>query len=334
MNRRLTGLLALLLFTVTGCPERKTTSTPGADARQQADRLKEANVTTSSEFAERNGTFDDYWFRGLAELNRYELTQARYGERHDGEAVFIFVTEPFLADEQVKHEFGDGSNAEQVLKLNAYRRFYTGVYPYTMMTSTFTPAKREGPPHKLTQTVQEWCGQVFAQMNLEPESTGYDVQTFSYFQKEGDRQFELPTTMLEDALFTQIRKDPESLPTGEVELLPGVVFLRLMHEPWEVTTANATLSDARNSEFSDRPVRTYTLEYPKYQRTLKIHFEDAFPHRIVGFEETYEALFNPEGGEPQRMTTTARLSKSIMLDYWNRHGNEDAVWRDALGLQY
>lgn len=331
--RQSIGLFALLMVFGSGCAEKKTT-TPSADTRAQATTMQEVDVTTSAEFAQEHDSFDDYWFRGLAELNRFELTQSRYGELHDGEAVFVFVTEPFLRDKQVKHEFGDGSNAEQVLKLNNYRRFYTGVYPYTMLTSTFVPAKREGPAHKVTQTVQEWCGQAFAQMNLDDAKTGYDVQSFSYFQKEGDRKFELDTTRLEDSLFTQIRKDPEGLPTGEIQLLPSLVFLRLMHRPWKVSTAEASLSGPSKTSFSDAPVRTYTLEYPAYDRTLSIYFEDAFPHRIVGFEESYEALFNPEGGEPQRLTTRAKLTKSIMLDYWSRHGNDDAVWRDVLGLQY
>ena len=42
-----------------------------------------AEVTT-----DRND-FDAYWFSGEAELTRYELSQARYGEAHQGEAVFI-----------------------------------------------------------------------------------------------------------------------------------------------------------------------------------------------------------------------------------------------------
>ena len=37
--------------------------------------------------------FNDYWYRGEAELNSYTLEQARYGEIHKGEAVLVFVTE-------------------------------------------------------------------------------------------------------------------------------------------------------------------------------------------------------------------------------------------------
>lgn len=322
-----------ILFTaglLVSCAEKRTA--PAADTREKATKLQQVDVTTSAEFAAKNPTFDKYWFRGLAELNSYELSQSRYGELHDGKAVLVFVTEPFLTDRQVKHESGPGENAEQVLKLNNYRRFNTGVYPYTMMTSTFTPARREGSSHKLTQTVTEWCGQVFAQMNLNPEQTGFDVQAFSYFQGEGDRAFALPTTLIEDDLWTRIRLGPDKLPTGTLQILPSVTYLRLLHKPWDIVEATATLGPPQKTDYSDAPVRTYTLEYPTYERTLKIFFEDAFPHRIVGWEETAPSVFQREGEPQQLLTTRAKLSASIMLDYWARHGNEGRIWRQVLNL--
>ena len=68
----------------------------------------------------------DFWFNG-AEINRYELSQARYGANHPGHVEFVFVTEPFLIDQQVKDESGTGHSTD-VLKLNALRTFNTGIY--------------------------------------------------------------------------------------------------------------------------------------------------------------------------------------------------------------
>ncbi len=82
--------------------------------------------------------FNSYWYGGKAELAHYDLEQARYGEIHTGEAVFVFVTENMLLNEQVKFEHGDGENTS-VLKLNAIRRFKTGIYDYSLMRSVFTP---------------------------------------------------------------------------------------------------------------------------------------------------------------------------------------------------
>src|SRR5262245_19023266 len=78
--------------------------------------------------------FHGYWYQQKAELARYALSQARYGEIHKGESVLIFVTEPFWKDKQVKYEFGDKTDSLSVLKLNFTRKFYTGIYPYSVMT--------------------------------------------------------------------------------------------------------------------------------------------------------------------------------------------------------
>ena len=85
--------------------------------------------------------FGDYWYRGLAEITSYTLQQSRYGEVHNGEAVLIFVTEDFSGQKQVKLDDPEkaGKDAIKVLKMNALRKFNTGVYPYTVMTSTFSP---------------------------------------------------------------------------------------------------------------------------------------------------------------------------------------------------
>ena len=248
---KLATILVAILPLVASCDR-------GATARGADEQASSVNVTTSKDFAKKHTDFRAYWHRGLAELNRYELKQSRYGELHDGEAVMVFVTEPFLSDKQVKQDFGNDPSAVQVLKNNFYRRFYTGVYPYTIMTSTFTPTA-PGPTIKVTQSVQEWCGHVYAQLNLNAERNGYDVKSFSYFQSEADQELALAGTLVEDDLYTRIRLGPESLPTGELELLPSATYLRLTHKEWALRPATVTLSAAAKSDVSDEPVRTYAI---------------------------------------------------------------------------
>ena len=96
----------------------------------------------------------DYWYSGTAELNRYTLQQARYGEIREGDAVLIFVTEDFLSDQQVKYEGGPKDMVESVLKLNATKKFWTGVYPYSLMTSVFTPIASASPSLKVSTSAQ------------------------------------------------------------------------------------------------------------------------------------------------------------------------------------
>lgn len=265
--------------------------------------------------------FGRYWYQGKAELTRYELNQARYGEMHKGEAVLIFVTEPFLPDKQVKLERGDPSKGITVLKLNSVRKFFTGIYPYSLMTSTFTPVSfaATGRALKVASSSQEWCGQTFTQLNL--RGGRYEGALRSYFEDEGDRAFGFDAAWLEDEIWTRIRLAPETLPVGRIEIVPGLQYARLWHKDVRPEKAEATLrSDGREN--------VYSLDYSAIPRKLSIRYEAAFPYRIVSWEETQPGAFE---GSPL-LTTKAVATRSLMLDYWKRHGNADAHYRKELGL--
>jgi hypothetical protein len=265
--------------------------------------------------------FGRYWYQGKAELTRYELNQARYGEMHKGEAVLIFVTEPFLPDKQVKLERGDPSKGVTVLKLNSVRKFFTGIYPYSLMTSTFTPVSfgATGRALKVASSSQEWCGLTFTQLNL--RGGRYEGALRSYFEDEGDRAFGFDAAWLEDEIWTRIRLAPETLPVGRIEIVPGLQYARLWHKDVRPEKAEATLrSDGREN--------VYSLAYSAIPRKLAIRDEAAFPYKIVSWEEIQPGAFD---GSPL-LTTKAVATRSLMLDYWKRHGNADAHYRKELGL--
>ena len=77
-----------------------------------------------------NEQFRKYWYSGRAEISRFDLEQARYGEIHKGDAVLIFVTETLNHDTQVKADTPRQDDIP-VLKLNFTRKFYTGIYMET-----------------------------------------------------------------------------------------------------------------------------------------------------------------------------------------------------------
>ncbi len=264
--------------------------------------------------------FGSYWYQGKAEITRYALDQARYGETHRGEAVLIFVTEPFLADKQVKLERGDPSKGVSVLKLNSMRKFFTGIYPYSLMTSTFTPVDfQRSSTLKVASSSQEWCGLTFTQLNRRgPRQEGVSR---SYFEEEGDRAFGFPAAWLEDEIWTRIRLAPETLPSGAISIVPGLQYARLWHKPVRPEKARASLK-------TDGAESVYALEYDGIPRRLVIRFEKAFPWRIRSWEETGPGGF--DGSPP--LTTKATATGSLLLDYWNRHGNADAHFRKELGL--
>jgi len=261
--------------------------------------------------------FADYWYKGEAELNSYQLMQSRYGEPRDGKSVLVFVTEDFSKSKQVKLDHPDAAGKDKVpvMKLNTIRKFNTGIYDYSMMESVFTPLDVEKYPHSLksTTTSQEWCGHSFTQLNLKGKD--YQVSGYSYFEEEGDVHFKLGEAMLEDELWTRIRIRPKSIPQGEVDLIPSGFYNRLLHQPMQPSRARVRIE---NTETEARLI----VEYLHIGRALTIEFEPQFPHRILSWTE--------QNGK--EILSSARLLKTLKTAYWRQHGNEDAYLRDLLLL--
>lgn len=265
-------------------------------------------------------SFSDYWYQGKAELNRFELKQVRYGQVREGNAVLVFVTEDFLPDTQVKYEYKPADEQPvSTLKLNFTRKFLTGIYPYSMMSSIFTPIDaNQGKTLKVTTSVQEWCGHTYMQFNY--RDAQYHGQLRSYFQAENDQDLKIGNVWLEDAMWTQIRIDPHNLPGGEFDVLPGTQYLRLSHKKSMPQKAYASLKmETRNN----KKHFLYTLTYKNISRELLIRFDTEFPYQIQSWEES-----NGNG----ELKTTAVRTNTMLLDYWTKNDNDDVVYRDQLGL--
>ncbi|MEM1134399.1 MAG: hypothetical protein AAGI07_01075 [Bacteroidota bacterium] len=290
----------------------------------QCSKIEYNNVQTKYTNASAKG-FNDYWYKGLAELNSFDLEQVRYGQVHKGEAILIFVTEDFSKSKQVKLD-NPSANTEdsiKVLKLNFTKNFLTGIYPYSLMMSVFTPVNQQKFPHtlKVSTTAQDWCGHAFSQLNY--QKNGFQFMGNSYFESEGDQQYKIKKALLEDELWNMIRLNPENLPKGDIEIIPGSFFSRLRHRKTEIVKAKATLTE------TDDALHTYTLDYPALNRQLSITFQKDFPHQVTAFEETHMSSY---GANAQQLTTRATRKETIMLDYWNKHFNQDRKYRQDLGL--
>ena len=313
------ALLPLALMALLLCCGGRETPTRENESPTAGETL---DLDGPTDHARRFPSFDRYWFQGSAELSRFALTQQRYGAPREGHAVLVFVTEPFLPDAQVKHEANDGREDVSVLKLNAYRRFDTGIYPYTVLTSTFGVVAEQGAALKSTSTVTEWCGQAFTQLNRRED--GWAMQLRSYFQAEGDQDEELPGATLEDSLFIRGRFGAEQLPTGEqLSIVPALHYLRFRHQPVRPYAASAAIDRARDETYGPDELVRYELRYPELGRTLVIYFEPAFPFDVLGWEEQQEG---EEG------VTRAVRTHAILTDYWNHNGPNDGAYREALGL--
>ena len=274
--------------------------------------------------------FHSYWYNYGAEISRFELEQSRYGEIRPGHAVLIFVTEPFLPDIQVKSDLeASREKSIPVLKLNLIKRFNTGIYDYSMMKSVFTPIPSEqqqlSKTLKVSTTRQDWCGHVFLQYNLEKDH--YKVKQYSYFEKEGDRTVNIPSVHLEDDIWTRIRIDPKNLPLGGIEMIPGSFFTTLRMIDLRAEKAVAELTNTQEGDGGG--VSQYTVTYPSLQRTLSIRFNRNFPHDILSWTETYPS---GSGKDAKVLTTKARRTHAVMVDYWNKNSVKDLKLRKELGL--
>ena len=270
-----------------------------------------SNVETDRQLS---NEFKDYWFDGTAEINSFKLLQSRYGETREGHAVLIFVSEPFSPEKQVKLDNPDDKQGINVMKLNFVRKFTTGIYPYSVMLSTFSPLTYYGESTLLKETFssQEWCGQVFTQLNKYQE--GFAVNSYSYFEEEGDKSIVVREVFTEDEIWTRIRFSPEELPEGQITVLPGLTTLRLRHLPLEPVSAEATLSRSENRNI-------FRLVYETGWE-LEVTFETQFPYRIQAWKELYNGQL-----------TEATLMKTKKLPYWQLNKSGDVVWRDSLDLQ-
>lgn len=265
-------------------------------------------------------TAANYWYQGKAEISTFDVIQSRYSENRVAEQVNVFVTEDFSSKKYVKLDAAAAAGADRVpvLKLNAIRRFKTGIYDYSLMFSVFSPNQKAlSHTLKTAWTVQDWCGQVFAQTNLEPDGS-YRLRQFSYFETEGDTDQAFAPELLEDEIWTVLRIDPSRFSKFDaVSVLPSTLYFRFQHKPFKVEKAQISIETGEKESILH-------LIYKDIPRKLDIRFETAAPYLILGWEEV-------DGG---KLSSKGVLKKSILSDYWARHDNASAPLRDSLSLKF
>jgi hypothetical protein len=294
--------LVTFLFQFTNsCKDNKTQS-------QESNKIEQSSNSKPRVLSQE---FKDYWYAGEAEITSYELEQARYGEIRKGHAVLIYVTEDFLPNAQVK---ADNQNPENisVLKLNATKKFNTGIYPYSIMQSTFYPLSTEQHALKISNSIQEWCGQTYTQLN---NKSDFEINSHSYFEGEADQNYHLDKAILENELWTQLRIDPKQLPTGNLEIIPSLEFTSLKHVAIKPYHANTELKPD-----------SYTINYPELNRTLTINFNKNSPYEILSWTESFKS-----GSEI--LTTKATKMATLKSPYWNKNSNKDSILRETLRLK-
>ena len=299
-----TVLLLVTMLVNTSCKDSEGNLIPNSQNTAKEIPSKDKSRSLSPEFKE-------YWYNGTAEITSYKLSQERYGELREGTAVNVFVTEEFLPREQVKANIAAEGNIP-VLKLNQTKNYITGIYPYSVMTSTFTPTNSQNSAIKISHSVQEWCGQVYVQLN---NRANFEIQSHSYFQGEADQEISLDKTWLESDLWNYIRINPEELPTGDFTMLPPFEYFRMSHK-------DIAAHEATGEIMVGDSISRYTVSYPSLKRKLKLYFSSTPPYTIERWEETHE----------NGLVTSAEKMKRINTAYWKQNNTTFEHLRDSLGL--
>ena len=187
------------------------------------------------------------------------------------------------------------------------------------MQSSFYPLNGEQHALKVSASIQEWCGQVYTQLNNRKK---YEIISHSYFQGENDQTFGLKKTALENEVWNRLRIDPDALPVGKLKMIPSFEYLRLSHKELKAYEVNAEF-------YTIDDLNIYKLEYPDLNRVLKIYFGRNFPFTIEKWEESYTSGF----GENAKLLTTKAVKKQLIKsDYWNKNSNKNLPLRDKLEI--
>ena len=258
--------------------------------------------------------FNAYWYKGKAEITSYKLSQVRYGELHEGTAVNIFVTEDFLPKKQVKADYKNEKNVP-MLKLNSTKKFTTGIYPYSLMTSTFTPIDLNKETIKVSFSAQEWCGNTFVQLN---NRTNYEIQFFSYFESNNDKKISLKKNKLENEFWNILRVNPYQIKKGRYKIVPSFEFLALNHQKIAAYEAETNLIEKGN-------FINFSIYYPTLDRKISIKLTKDFPYTIESWEETFSS-------RGKKLITKATKIKTIQSAYWSKNGVANVSERKELGL--
>jgi hypothetical protein len=273
--------------------------------------------------------FGSYWHDGKAEIDGYRYTLTRYGQPRRGQAVAVYVTEPFSKSKNVKVDdpARNPGDTFDVLKLNLVRDFQTGIYDYNTMSSLFVRSV-DFEPVKVSFSSTEWCGNVYEEIRVDPGLVSQRLS--SYFEDESGAREERrpPGGILEEELFVRLRGlNGTYLAPGArriVPFLPGSFRRRLTHAPlrWEEATIERLAAPRTISVPAGRfHVMVYSVAIAKGPRGL-FYVESAYPHRIVRWEWGPAADSNDAG----------ELTGSERLQYWKLHNVGDERYLRQLGL--
>ncbi|MEM1181353.1 MAG: hypothetical protein AAGM22_23625 [Acidobacteriota bacterium] len=251
-----------------------------------------------------------YWFDGTAEVNLYDAKIVIYGQPRDAEEVaHIIVTEDLLPDSLVKADNPGREGLIPALKFNYTTEARTGVYTYRQMLSFFFD-RGDMNAAKMTLTHNEWCGNTFKQLVNYQDRASYDYNT--YWEGGGDGSFdvEFPKDLvIYDSIPVQLRalNFKVGLQAG-IKLLPRQLSSRAQRPAVKPAVVRVTHREKVTVPAGEFDAFRLEIEHPGGLDSL--HFEAAYPHRMIRWQRADRDLFE--------------LSHSEKMPYWQYNRPADA----------
>jgi hypothetical protein len=275
-----------------------------------------------------SAAFGKLWYDGNAEIATYALQESRYGELREGTRVMVFVTEPMRLATHIKPDTKlPEDKMVRVIKLNDLRKFTTGIYEYSVMTSVFAAVEKKlgfenMATMKISYSSQEWCGQVFERLVRTAQK--YEGMLYSYFESEGEESygFDASGVETEDNLWIRVRElNGELLKEGEsrkLRLIPSRWIIRKSHVPTVIVDATLSKGKPELRQSALGKIPTIPFSWKIGEGTTVVYVEQKYPHRIVEFKE--------------RDGSSGKLIAAQRQPYWQQNANRFAEKRIPLGL--
>jgi len=277
--------------------------------------------------------FWEHWGDGRAEINGYSVIQPRYGSLRSGVAVHVYVTETMRHDKRVKTD-GPTDDAFPVMKLNATLDFQTGIYDYSVMTSTFVPLSGETPrgiPTKVSFSMQEWCGITHAEMKAEhafgKPARQLSLSNHHYFDRKTvtDGTLVVPENgVVADALPIVVRGLAGSFAPPQTRR-PVVVAPRL----YDIHTQDMAWAWRKATLVGHTETRTTVVPAGAFDtRTIEVDLSGALIYRYEVERAPPYRIIAWDGPEGER----GELTGTLRTEYWNQQHPEHEALRTELGL--
>jgi hypothetical protein len=216
----------------------------------------------------------------------------------------------------------------RVIKLNDIRKFNTGIYDYSVMTSVFASVEqKKNIPRfaamKVAFTSQEWCGTVFEQTLR--KNGAYENSIFNYFESEGTASYRFEhadTVETEENLWIHVRelRGPilEEGRSKPIAVIPSAWSRRKSHTPPAIIPGTLVKGTQRHIRTAIGHKKAVPFTWLLNGKRTLVWVEAKYPHRIMQWEE-------PDG-------STGKILASRREPYWKKNDNKHEYLRGLLKL--